>query len=133
MTYLENFMRKMYEPPPNAQAGYRYTTPAFNVLHATSAVQTDEDALAYIRRVEEWFPHSKVMIVEKREAGTQEWKMIYRDEEQIGQLHVLLAEPVHMQSVEVPEVSAASDPSEADTESSLSVVTVPPVPHPPAP
>lgn len=131
MSYMKDFMGRMYEPPDNAQAGYRYTTPAFNILHATSAVQTDEDALAYIKRVEGWFPHSKVMIVEKREAGTQEWKVIHRDEEQIRQLHVLLDEPVHVPVVPVPAGAEENSTPEAEASPTQPLqVVVPPVIRP---
>lgn len=132
MSYMEDFLGRIYQPPISAQAGYRYTTPAFNVLHATSAVQTDEDALAYIKRVEGWFPHSKVMLVEKREAGAQEWKVIHRDEEQIRQLHVLSDEPVHVQRpVEVPAAIQDEAPAETARPGPAGVVvSVPPIGRP---
>lgn len=123
MTYLSEFVDRMYEAPDNAQAGYRYTSVGFVVLHVTSAVQTDETALAYIEQVNKWYPKTKVMLLEKRDAGQQSWRLIHRVEEELLGLLPLSG------------VGSAPDQGEADISVEyisplVVVIKVPPIPSP---
>lgn len=115
MSYISDYLDRLYEPPENAQAGYRYTSTGFTILHVTSAPQTDEAAIEYASMVEEWYPKTKVLLIEKRTAGQQEWKLIKHVEEASGQLYVLPAEPVLVQPV--PKVSEVPAPDSGTTSS----------------
>jgi hypothetical protein len=140
MTYLNDYLDRLYEAPENAQAGYRYTSIGFTILHVTSAIQTDEAAVDYISMVEKWYPKTKVMLIEKRNAGQQEWRLIHRVEEASRQLYVLPSERVHMQAVEVPPPVAdyvidrdgnITPPIPEGSTPGSAVVTPPPVIVPP--
>jgi len=94
--------------------GYSYSDINLNVLHVTSAVQTDEAAIKYIAFIERWFPKSKVLFIEKRNSGEKTWRLIHRVEEQIRRLHVLPEEPMRVQQVpEVPGITHAPNEGEA--------------------
>jgi hypothetical protein len=132
MSYLNDFMERMYEAPANGQCGYRYTSTGLVMLHVTSAIQTDEDAIAYVQTVNHWYPKTQVMLIEKRDAGQQNWRLIHRVEEAIGQLHLLPAEPVHVPAVEeVPAPVTDDDGVSVECTSPHAVViSVPPIPRP---
>lgn len=116
MTYLSDFMGRLYEEPDNAQCGYRYTSSNFVVLHVTSVPQDDETAIRYINEVNSWFLKTEVMLLEKRDAGQQTWRLIHRVEEATGYLPVLFDNPQGSLS--------ASEPS--DNQGEVYPVTPPP-------
>jgi len=130
MTFLSEFVDRLYEAPDNAQAGYRYTSVGFVLLHVTSAVQTDEAALAYIDQVNKWYPKTKVMLLEKRDAGQQAWRLIHRvEEELLGLLPLPGVGPEP--EAEGTEDTHASHASEAQPATPVTVpVIVPRVTHP---
>lgn len=86
MSYLSDYLENMNWSPKEGQCGYRYSSTALVILHVTSAIQDDASAIEYIERVETWYPKTKVLIVEKRDAGQQEWRLIHRVEEAIAGL-----------------------------------------------
>lgn len=124
MSYLNDFMNRLYEAPEDAQCGYRYSSTNLVALHVTSAIQTDEDAIAYIEKVQRWYPKTRVFLIEKRDVGQQNWRLIHRVEEVAGQLPVVQSESVLVQPAEVPEVSAPV------IIKPLPVVIVPAIPRP---
>lgn len=83
MTYLSNFIDRTYRVPLGAQCGYRYTSINFVVLHVSSVPQEDEVAIEYAAQVNKWYPTTKVMLVEKRDKGQQDWRLIHRVEEEL--------------------------------------------------
>lgn len=130
MSYLSDFMGRLRSAPSNAQCGYRYTSVNFTELHVTSAVQTDEAAIAYIEQIENWFPTTKVMLLEKRDAGQQTWRLIHRAEEAAGQLYVL---PDGPQGSGVPASERVSEPASQQSEANPLIAPPPsPVIIPPA-
>jgi len=53
--------------------GYRYRDEDLNIVHTTSAPQSDEQALHYFNLVTDWFKDLKVRFIEKREPGSTEY------------------------------------------------------------
>lgn len=86
MTFLSDFVDKTYRVPLGAQCGYRYTSINFVVLHVSSVPQEDEAAIDYVAQVNKWYPRTKVMLVEKRDKGQQDWRLIHRVEEELAGL-----------------------------------------------
>lgn len=66
--------RKPFHTPPGLQCGYRYRNAQFEVAHATSVIQNDEDALKYVYTLRQWGINAKY--IEKRDAGQRKWRML---------------------------------------------------------
>lgn len=119
MTYLSNFIDRTYRVPLGAQCGYRYTSINFVVLHVSSVPQEDEAAIEYVAQVNKWYPTTKVMLIEKRNKGQQDWRLIHRVEEELLGL------------LPIPGLGADTE-SEEDEQAApqAAVISVPPVIRP---
>lgn len=64
----------MHRPPARTQCGYRYRNGSFAIIHVTSAIQTDEQAMEYFAMLVGWGLNPQYL--EKRDAGQDSWRML---------------------------------------------------------
>lgn len=116
----------IYTEPRRTQCGYRYSNSDLKIIHTTSVIQTDEEAIAYRDNISGWglsFPY----LIEKRDAGQDNWRMIFRGDEQGRSVHVLPGSPQgSVLTVAIPPPIIPSQPEEARA----AQATAPPPPPP---